>query len=48
VLLCDNVPPLSFRVVFAEIGEATEVAANAAVEDGGVVDELGDDVEEDM
>ena len=30
------------------MGEDAEVAAKAALDNGGVVDELGDDVEDDM
>ena len=35
-------------IAIAAIGEDADVATNAALDDGGVVEELGDDVEDDM
>ena len=46
--MCDNAPLLSFKLALAEIGEDAEVAASPTDDDGGVVDELGEDVDDDI
>ena len=46
--MCDNAAPLSLKLALAVIGDDAVAAANPDDEDGGVVDELGEDVDDDI